>query len=147
MLKYPTDSLGYRYFVAQNLLYSRQFDKGMKAARELMGDIEKGKTSSNPDLPFLVADLLGENYYYSGRRQKAREIYQALIPKLGNMEDKFRRAWIYLHYGRLLRSLGYYEQAKDMFNKAGDVDDDYTRLIVSREKYMLEKLKEAMNKK
>jgi len=138
--KYRTDSLMVRYFMARNLLYSRQFDAGLKAVQKLMTEVRNGARSNNPDFPFLVSDLLGENYYYTGRKPQARKIYAALIPQLNKMEDDFRRAWIYIHYGRALRDLGYYDLARKMFNKADDVDEDYTRLIVSREKYVLKKM-------
>jgi len=56
------------------------------------------------------------------------------------MEDRFRRAWIYIDYQRCLRELKEYKLAEAMLKKAEDADDDYTRIIIEREKFILKKL-------
>ncbi|RMF60722.1 MAG: hypothetical protein D6748_03435 [Calditrichaeota bacterium] len=145
LLKYPTDSLMYQYFITRNLLYERHFDVATKKIQELLTKVDSGATSTNPDFPFFLRDLLGEAYYFTGFRTKARDVYQSMVAQLSSMEDEFRKAWIYIHYGRVLRSLGYYELAEKMFDKATNIDDDYTRLIVSREKYVLKEMEKKNN--
>jgi hypothetical protein len=39
--------------------------------------------------------------------------------------------------------MGDYKEAEDMLKKADDIDDDFTRIIVEREKFILKKKYEA----
>jgi len=115
----------------------------MAQSLQLKKALESGKTSPNPDIKFLAGDVLGRNFYYQRQLKRSREIYQEFVPDLDKMEDRLRRAWIYIHYHYLLREMGNYKDAEDMLKKADDVDDDFTRIIVEREKFILKKKYEA----
>ena len=138
-IKYPMDSLVYKYFIAVNLFGSRQFQKSMAQSLQLKEALESGKTSPNPDIRFLAGDVLGRNLYKQRQFKRSREIYQEFVPDLNKMEDKLRRAWMYIHYHYLLREMGEYKKAEEMLKKADDIDDDFTRIIVEREKFILKK--------
>ncbi|RMH78558.1 MAG: tetratricopeptide repeat protein, partial [Calditrichaeota bacterium] len=131
------------YHIARNYLGSRRFSRSLRLTLELLREIEAGKRSTNPDFPFLVQALLGRTYHALGRLRRAREAFEAIIPRLNKMEDEFRRAWIYIHYARCLRNLGEYDLAEKMLNKAHSLDDDYTRVILEREKFILRQRRQA----
>lgn len=137
LLKYSTDSLLYRYFVAANLLGSREYSRSAEMAGQLMREVDAGATSPNPDLPFLVMDLVGQNQYAAGMPEQACRTFESIINRLPAMQDSFRKAYIYLHYQRCLRDLGQFEAAEKMLDHAADLDDDYTRIIVERERFIL----------
>jgi len=139
-LKYPMDSLMYKHIYAQNLLYSRQYQKSMSYTRQLKSLLDSGAKSPNPDLPFLVIDLLAENYYYIHDYVLAKQMYDQIAPHIDEIKDDFQRSWVYIHYARCLRAIGEYKTAEEMLRAAHDLDDDYTRLIIEREKYVLSQL-------
>lgn len=139
-LKYPMDSLMYKHIHAQNLLYSRQYQQSLSKTKVLKHLIDSGAKSVNPDLLFLVTDLLAENYYYIHDFTMAKNIYEELAPHIDKIEDDFERSWVYIHYARCLRAIGEYSMAEEMLKEAHDLDDDYTRLIIEREKYVLSQL-------
>lgn len=140
LIKYPTDSLMYQYFTGMNLLGSRQFGRSLQQARALKEALDAGKTSANPDMRFLTISLLASNYYTQWQLTRARSLYEEILPRLDKMEDRFRRAWIYIDYQRCLRELKEYKLAETMLKQAEDADDDYTRIIIEREKFILKQL-------
>ncbi len=135
-VRFPMDSLQYRYFVALNDLGSRQFGRSLAAARALQNELAAGKKSANEYLPLLVGDLLARNLYIQRQFAEARTIYESILPAVEKMDDDYRRSWIFIYYGRLLRELKAYEKALKYFEKAYKLDDDYTRVIVEREKFL-----------
>lgn len=137
LLKYPTDSLVYQYFIAANLLGSRRFEESMRLSLDLKKKLDNSKSISNPDTRFLAGDILGRNYFYVRKYDQSKKAFEEIAPDLGKMEDEMRRAWIYIHYHYLLREMGDYKQAGEMLKKADNIDDDYTRIIVEREKFIL----------
>ena len=140
-LEYPADSLTYRYYVANNLLGSRQFVRSMREAKAIKAEIDSGAVPVNPNLKYMVLDLIGRNYYYTRKYEKAREYFQLIAPDFNKVKDKFTRSWIRIHYGRCLRTLDDFDEAEKMFNKAKDLDDDFTKIIVQREKFINERRK------
>jgi tetratricopeptide (TPR) repeat protein len=139
LLKYPTDSLLYRYFVAVNFIGGRQHTNSFVEAAALWKALKEGKTSPNPDIHFLAGDILARNYYARGQFDRTQEIYAEIIPNLDKMEDKIRRSWIYIHYYYYLKATRKYKEAEEMLKKADDIDDDFTRIIVERERFILKK--------
>ncbi|NIS39144.1 hypothetical protein GWN91_08480 [Candidatus Saccharibacteria bacterium] len=139
LIKHPTDSLMYKYFVAKNLLDSRQHRKSLRKTKQLVEAIKAGKTSVNPNFKYLVYSLLGRNYHSINHLQKAEEAFARVIPDLDDMEDEFRRAWVYIHYNRYLRSAKKYDRAEEMLDRADDFDDEYSRIIIERERFILNK--------
>lgn len=145
-LKYPMDSLMFQEIYARNLLYSRQFEKGLIRAKELKKELDSGAKSQNPNFPFMVIDLLAENYYYQKEFGLAKQLYDEIAPDFNDIEDDYQRAWIRIHYARCLRDTGDYDAAEKMLNKAHDLDEDFTRLIIEREKYILSQSKQKNEK-
>lgn len=145
-LKYPMDSLMYKEIYARNLLYSRQFEKGLIKAKALKKVLDSGVRSHNPNLPFMVIDLLAENYYYQKEFGLSKQLYDQIADDLGKIDDDYQRAWIRIHYARCLRDTGDYDAAEKMLNEARDLDEDFTRLIIEREKYILSQSKQKSEK-
>lgn len=145
-LKYPMDSLTYKLIYIRNMLYNRQQQASLQNALKLKKEADATVNNVNPDIPYLVTDLLAENYYFSRQYRLAKELYSGIEPDLPKMEDEFRRAWIYIRYARCLRALGDYDRAEKMLNRAHKFDDDFTRIIISREKYLLKSLKQRQQK-
>jgi tetratricopeptide (TPR) repeat protein len=141
-IKYPMDSLMYKEIYARNLLYSRQFEKAMDKALELKHLADSGRVSKNPDMRFLIDDLLAENYYYARDYQLALRFYNEIAPDMNDIEDDYQRSWIHIHYARCLRNIGDYDAAEKMLNEARDLNEDFTRLIIEREKYILSQSKQ-----
>ena len=133
------DSLQYRYYIADNLLGVRKFRKSLDETFALKRDLDAGQKSINPDLPFLVGDLLALNYQFSGRPGQAQATYQTFFDKLKDMRDAFHKCWIRIHYARNLRSQNQLVDAKKIFETV-ESDDDYTTLIIEREKFITERM-------
>ena len=133
------DSLQYRYYIADNLLGIRKFRKSLDETLALKRDLDAGQKSLNPDLPFLVGDLLGLNHQYRGRLNEAKTAYDEIIPNLKTMRDDFHKCWIRIHYGRMLRTQNELAAAQKVFESVSS-DDDYTTLIISREKFVTERM-------
>ena len=136
-MQYPTDSLMQRYILARNLKVQRRYMESRQAATAIHRSLFNGTPSTNPDLRFLVIALLGENAYHLEEYQLAKRLYQQIHPDLDDMKDRFRCAWIYLNYGRCLSKLGDKEAAAKMFDKAHKMEDDYTRLVIEKERFLL----------
>jgi tetratricopeptide (TPR) repeat protein len=60
----------------------------------------------------VIADNLGETYYYMGNYEKSLEVYERLIPKNPNFPEP------YYHYGLLLAKKDKKDTAISMFEKA-----------------------------
>lgn len=145
-LKHPMDSLMYKEIYARNLLYSRQFAQGLTKAKALKEELDSGAKSRNPDTRFMINDLLAENYYYQREFDLANQLYREIADKLGKIDDDYQRAWIRIHYARSLRDTGDYEAAEKLLNEAQDLDEDFTRLIIEREKFILSQSKQRNEK-
>ncbi len=133
------DSLQYRYYVANNFLGSRNFSQSLRETLAIKRDLDAGQKSVNPDLPFLVGDLLGLNYQYTGQWQKAQTVYDSFFNDLNNMQDEFHKCWIRIHFARALRSQNKLTTAKKIFESV-ESDDDYTTLIIEREIFITERM-------
>ena len=142
-LKYPMDSLMYKEIYARNLLYSRQFNKGLEKVLELKYLIDTGVSSKNPDMRFLIMDLLAENYYYARDYQLALKVYDQIASDMNDIKDDYQKSWIHIHYARCLRQVGEYDKAEKMLKEAHDLDEDFTRLIIEREKYIIGQEKQS----
>jgi tetratricopeptide (TPR) repeat protein len=145
LLEYQIDSLMYHQIYARNLLYSRNFNESLTIARRLQEMLSKGIEDKNPDLPLLVTDLIGENYYYTHKYSQAKKYYESISSKISKMNDEFRRAWVYIHYARCLVKTGEYNLAEEMLDKAHELDEEFTRITISRERYILGELKQRHN--
>ena len=102
--------------------------------------------SKNPDMRFLIMDLLAENYYYAKDYRLALQIFNEIAPDMDDIKDEYQRSWIHIHYARCLRNVADYEKAEKMLKEAHDLDDDFTRLIIEREKYIISQSKQRKEK-
>ncbi len=146
-LKYPFDSLMIRYIEADNLLYAFNFNEASRLIPKLAQQLEMTeKGHFHPDLPFLVKDLEARMNFQGGQVREAESIYRSFIDSLNEFDDEFQRAWIYIAYARVLRELREWDKSSEMLEKAGSTDDEYTRIIIEREKYILKNLKQSEKK-
>ncbi|NOX37177.1 MAG: DUF3808 domain-containing protein [Calditrichaeota bacterium] len=143
--KHPMDSLMKAYVMARNLYLGLQFAESLERVEKVLARLHAGVKSTHPDLPYLVRDLQAIDYFFLGKPRKALELYAELIPEISRMEDKVRKSWIYIRYARVLYSTGRFKEAAQMLDRANDVDDDYTHLIVKREEIIMER-KQAQGK-
>ena len=138
LVKYPMDSLMYRYILAMNMVGSQEYERARKIVRELDELIRRKQVRwNNPELPFLLADLYAVVEFNLGNRQFALRKYRQMEKLLYNMDDQFARSWILIHYAQVLRLSGDLKRAERMLEKASEVDDDYTRFIIEREKFLV----------
>ncbi len=137
--KYPMDPLMKKYHLANNLVYSHKFKESMAIAEEITEAVLKGEKSPNPNFKYLAYSILGINFHYTRQLFPGKEAFENVTPRLSKMEDDFQRAWIYIHYARCLRDLQHYDDAKKALDKAAKIDDDYTKIIVNKEKFIIDK--------
>ncbi len=147
LIEFPMDSLMIDFIRAENWLASRQFSKSRELAARIEAKLAKGAVPANPDLPRMTLALLADNEMVRGRLNTARKLYEQSLQTISKMRDQFRKAWIYIRYARCLRALKEYDLAERMFGKARALKDDYTRIIIEREKFILKKRREADEKK
>lgn len=134
---HPVDTLMQDWIVAQNYLGSRKYNESYQATLAMVSALDSGAISINPNFPFLVYDLLGRNHHYKRRLNDSRAAFETKLSQVGKMKDNFRKAWYYIHYSRCLRQLNEFDLAEKYLNKANDLDDSFTKIIIQREKYML----------
>jgi tetratricopeptide (TPR) repeat protein len=139
--RFPMDSLQYRFFIAENLLDSRQLAASIRETDKLMRDFQSGQKSTNPMLPYLVANLSARQHHYRRNMKKAGELFDYIYQNFDKIDDEFQQSWILIHYGRYLRDAGDYDRALQMFQQAGKLDDDFTKIICEREKFVTQKQK------
>ncbi len=141
-IKFPFDSLMVAFIMADNDVYALNYQESARRVKSLAEELKKSsQIFHHPYLPYLVRDLEARFAFQRGEVQRAKEIYESFIDKLVGMNDEFQRAWIYIAYARVLREVKLWEKSSEMLDKAGATDDEYTRLIIEREKYILKHLK------
>ena len=139
-LNYPADSLTIAYQKAYNLLLSHQLNKALSTASALRMEMDRnGKQSANPDFGTAVDELLGYIHYFKRDYKTAKQIYDQAYPRILKMRDPFERAWALMHYQRCLRQSGDYDKAEEILDKIDDIDENYTKLIVEKERFILNK--------
>ncbi len=140
---FPIDTVMQRYLMAENAIYTYDRVNAGKHIQILVSILEgKGKVITNPYLPFLIRDVQAKLAFQNGQIQYSRELYAQMINNVGKLKDDFQTAWIYISYARVLRELRDWDQSQKMLEKAGSTNDEYTRLIIEREKYILKNRRE-----
>jgi tetratricopeptide (TPR) repeat protein len=136
--KYPFDQFMRDYLVAENNVYSFN---SIKAARDIEALTkvvkENPRSILNPDLIFLIKDLEARLAFRQGQILKSRQLFEAFIDEIKDFKDDFQRAWILIGYARVLRESKEWQAAFTALEQAGATNDEYTRLIIEREKYIL----------
>jgi tetratricopeptide (TPR) repeat protein len=136
--KYPFDQWMLNYLIAENHVYSFNSKLAAKEIEALVKAINENHISpSNPDLLFLIRDLEARLAFQKGQVQKSKQLFESFISDLENFDDDFQRAWILIGYARVLRESKAWQEALDALEQAKATDDEYTRLIIEREKYLL----------
>ena len=143
---YPMDSLTYRWVVADNLLSVRQYTTARRLALRLWSDLLHQRSVLNPNLKPLVVDVIARSLLYEGRFTEARHEFDRILPEAKKMSDEVRRSWIYIHYAQCLRALGEYKLAGAYLDRARKAEDQYTRLIIARERHVLDRLRHSSKK-
>ena len=143
--EYPMDSLMRSYVLARNQMFRRKFRSSMAAAKSIFRAIAAGRKYTNKLLPVLAADLLGSSNYALGNFRESRLAYERELRMAQKMDDKFIRSWYLIHYARVLREMGQLKLAGEWLSRADKVDDDYTKIIITRDRYLL-KMREKQTK-
>ncbi len=139
--KNPMDSLLRKFIVAENEVFTYKQPAAKKSVNGLLELIQKNPLkSSYPHIRILIHDLNGVLTLKMGKFQKADSIYQNFMAEVDELDDDFQKAWIYIHYARVLRELGKTEHAKKMLEKAEVTDDQYTRIIIERERFIIKEM-------
>ena len=137
----PFDTVMQVFVMATNNVYSFQRKTAQSQIQWLIESLkQKNSTLKNSSMEYLIRDLQARFYFQKGEVEKAREIYESLMGDLNKFKDEFHRAWIYIAYARVLRELREWEESEKMLKKAGNTGDEYTLLIIEREKYILKNL-------
>ncbi len=138
--KTPFDKTMRDYLIAENHAYTFQTALAIRETEALMKSLnENQSTILNRDFIFLVKDLEARLAFQQGQVQKSKQLFESFITELPKYEDEFQRAWIYIGYARVLRELEEWEGALKALKKAEATSDEYTRLIIEREKFILKK--------
>jgi tetratricopeptide (TPR) repeat protein len=136
--RYPFDQFMRDYLVAENNVYSFNSVKAARDIDTLIKGVKKNKRSLlNPDLIFLIKDLEARLAFRQGHVLKSRQLFESFINDLKDFHDDFQRAWILIGYARVLRESREWQAASTALEQARATDDEYTRLIIEREKYIL----------
>ena len=135
---YPPDEFLYEYFFSLHLFNWRKFEEAQQRLRRVVQRLDGGERSTNPNLPYLLHDLLAYSLVATGNDKEGLALFQKLIRVIKNMPDKYQREWIKIHYARSLRMAGNYQEAIRVLNDVDPGNDTYTRVIVEREKFVIE---------
>ncbi len=135
--KYPPDNFLADYFWALHLFNWRKFRQAHDYLQPVLQRLENGAAPNNPNLPFLLRDLLAYSKVALGQIDQGLSIYNTLIPQLKHMPDKYHRAWIQIHFARCLRIAGQYGKALKVLKAVNPGNDTYTKVILEREKFVV----------
>ncbi|GAB4375913.1 MAG: hypothetical protein Kow0042_21700 [Calditrichia bacterium] len=142
--KFPLDSLMRLYVRAGNEVFVADFEsaeKHIQEIRRLMADSHI--TPAVPYFEYLAKDLFARFEFRRRNVKESAEIYRSFIAHADEVKDDFQRAWIYIQYARVLRELREWGEAEKMLKIAESCDDEYTRLIITREKFIIKKKSSA----
>jgi tetratricopeptide (TPR) repeat protein len=143
-IKYPFDSLMVEFTEADNDVYSLNYRESAIRVQELAEKLKDNPESfHNSYLPYLIMDLEARFAFQRGNIQQAKEIYESFVDNISQMNDEFQQAWIYIAYARVLREEKQWKKSSEMLDKAGATDDEYTRLMIERERYILKNLQKT----
>lgn len=138
--KSPFDEIMRDYIIAENHAYTFKTAQALTETEALLKTVDENRYSvANPDLVFLIKDLEARLAYQQGQVLKSRQLFESFLTDLQKYDDDFQKAWIYISYARVLRELKDWEEALKALKKAEVTNDEYTRLIIEREKYILKK--------
>ncbi|GAB4327003.1 MAG: hypothetical protein Kow0037_00260 [Calditrichia bacterium] len=135
---YPMDEALRLYYLAENAIYRANFPEAVRYVAGLEKIYQRKRSGySVPFMPVLIKDLQGRLYFRQGAIRKAAEHYRDFIEHVRQVTDDFYRAWIYIQYARILREQQKWQQAESVLELAEKCDDEYTKLIINRERFLL----------
>jgi tetratricopeptide (TPR) repeat protein len=139
---HPIDSVAIQYVQAENDIFTANFDPAQREVTKLLALLKKKPDSiENKDLVYLIFDLDARLNFRQGKVEQAKEVYDKFSHQMPDIKDEFQRAWVYIGYARVLREVKQLQKSEELLSKAGEVNDEYTRLIVERELYIIKHLK------
>ncbi len=139
----PMDSLLYYYVLTENDIFTANFDSAEVKMRRLYRLLRENNLPNDRSfIKYLIDDLHARLKFRERKVKEAMQIYRTFISRVDDVPDKFQRAWIYLNYARVLREAKEREEAMKMLEKARVTDDEYTRIIIEREMFILRNMKE-----
>jgi tetratricopeptide (TPR) repeat protein len=137
----PFDTVMQVFIKATNNVYSFERKAAKSQILWLVSSLEQpGTALKNSYMEYLIRDLQARFYFQKGMVVEAKDVYESIIDNLNKFRDEFHRAWIYIAYARVLRELQEWEKSEKMLRKAENTGDEYTLLIIEREKYILKNL-------
>jgi tetratricopeptide (TPR) repeat protein len=139
---YPIDSISIKYVLAENDIFTANFTRAEKEVNDLLALLKKNPSPiQNKDLVYLIYDLEARLNFRQNKVEQAKAVYDQFSDRMPDIKDEFQRAWVYIGYARVLREAKQLQESEDLLSRAGKVDDEYTRLIVERELYIIKHLK------
>lgn len=137
----PMDSLLYYYVAIENDIFIANFREADKKFLKLNRILSSPRQDNFFKIKStLVKDLQARLEFRRGQIKLADGTYRGFIKQVSKIKDEFQRSWIYIQYARVLRELKEWKQAKKYLDKAADCRDDYTKLIVERERFIIKNL-------
>ncbi len=138
-IKNPIDTIMREFIIANNNLYVANISVAKDQIRKLVELLEENKELSNTHLNYLIKDLNARLAFRQGKIEESHHIYKSFIDNLDDFEYEFHRSWIYINYARVLRELKLLKESGDILERA-TTDDEYTRVIIERERFILKNL-------
>lgn len=140
---HPVDSIMVRFITAENDVFTSNYRNAEAEVGDLMNMMKNHPNQiKNPDLIYLIYDLEARLYFRKGRVTKAKSVYVKFGQQIEKIDDEFQRAWVYIGFARVLREARELQNSEKFLEKARKVDDEYTKLIVERELYIIKKMKQ-----
>ncbi len=139
--KIPMDSLMLFYLIIENDIIRANFKDASIYLKRLLLLVSNPGNLKHQFFIYMVKDLQARLAFREGKIIEASKLYKEFIEQVRLIEDEFQRAWIYIQYARVLRELKDWQNAEKYLNKASDCDDEYTNLIIDRERFIIKQLK------
>lgn len=136
--EYKMDSLMYKYILTDNNVFTGNLTLAEKQTEHLSNRLNLAEEKSTvPFLKYLVMDLQGQLAHKRKNYKEAALIYENFSDKMDNIEDEFRRAWVYIHHARVRIKLKEWDKAATLLEKASITDDEYTNFILEKERFIV----------
>ena len=134
---YPPDIFLYEYIYCLHLFNWRKFHDAYNRLRQVVRRLDGGEEPANPNLRYLLRDLLAYSTVVIGNHEQGLAMYKELMSRLRRMPDDYQREWIKIHYARSLKIAGRYQQALEVLDDVDTNGDTYTKVVLEREKIVV----------
>jgi tetratricopeptide (TPR) repeat protein len=134
----PMDSLLYYYISVENSIFTANFTESLKGLNKIKKlTLGRFKPDDSQIIWYLIRDIEGRYEFRRGNIINAQKVYKTFINRVHEINDEFQKAWIYIQYARVLSELRDWDSAKKFLKRASDCGDDYTKLIIERELFII----------